>query len=800
MAAIWSICLGNLRRRKVQNSLIALLLLLSTLLINTAITVISNSENLYEDLHRETKGSHELLILTTGLHDPQMVEKWWSAQKGVTASVLLPYKPLAGVIHEGEDIPNLYLYMMNTPDRPFGTDELVFAQGQETGHPEPGTIWIPTSLAYKYDVSVGDELQFKAGKQPLRLKVSAVVIDLALGGPFSTTARIWMNNTDYQHDLNSVQDTDSYLMGIRFDDYSQRAGYWERFESFLGTPFMEERTTFEEISAFYFIMNKIIGFVMSFLGVVMMLVALYTIGFTISDAILSNYKTIGIYKSLGLSSREIISTYIAQYSFLSLISLIPGLILSRFLSGVIIEQSLSFLKTDHSSTHIQGAGTEFIVGIGILLLILLVVWIYANKARSIQPMQAIRYGMSEAAYSRTTKRWHEERKRGKEFERWPVPWVIGIRNVTKNLKGSILMLVLTTVTSAVLVFGLVLLNSIYQMQETSPLWGYDSSDVVIMITNTSEFDREQVENDMGSDARVRNLNWIGYTIGVAPADQTRRSDPADSRAQSVNIPLTVVEGSMDEIGLASITGRNPHNRNEISIGINVSRELGKEVGDIVELYIEGEKHSFTVTGIYQSISNMSYQARVTSEVVHKLNRDAGYLNLNNITDSDEIVRELNDKYGTSIQAVKQQTLLDSVFKEAAAVLIIPMSILGLMFLLITCLIIYSTSRIHIRKEIKTYGIYKSIGLTSGTIRGALTWGIVLLSAFGAILGIFCGVYLLPGILRDLLSSYGIIKLPLLMHWTGISLLALLSVSVAGSGCWMASRIIRSNSPRILVTE
>ncbi|MNI41709.1 hypothetical protein D3C73_959700 [compost metagenome] len=146
MAAIWSICLGNLRRRKVQNSLIALLLLLSTLLINTAITVISNSENLYEDLHRETKGSHELLNLTTGLHDPQMVEKWWSTQKGVTASVLLPYKPLAGVIHEGEDIPNLSLYMMNTPDRPFGTDELVFTQGRYTGHPEPGTIWIPTSL------------------------------------------------------------------------------------------------------------------------------------------------------------------------------------------------------------------------------------------------------------------------------------------------------------------------------------------------------------------------------------------------------------------------------------------------------------------------------------------------------------------------------------------------------------------------------------------------------------------------------------------------------------------------------
>lgn len=609
-----------------------------------------------------------------------------------------------------------------------------------------------------------------------------------------------MNNSDYQRDLNSVPGADSYLMGIRFDDYNQRAGYWERFEGFLGTPYMEERTTYEQISAFYFIMNKVIGFVMSFLGIVMMLVALFTIGFTISDAILSNYKTIGIFKSLGLSSSKIIYTYIVQYSFLALLTIIPGLILSRVLSGIIIENSLSFLKTDHSPIHIQGAGTEFIVGLGILLLILLCVWLYASKARSIQPMQAIRYGMSEAAHSRITKRWNKGNNRGKDFERWPVPLVIGLRNVTKNLKGSILMIILTTITSAVLVFGLVLLNSIYQMQETSPLWGYDSSDVVLMVVNESTFNRENIEADIQADPRVLHLNWASPAIGVVPADKTQSSGSMGNPSQSVSIPLTVVDGSLDEIGFASLSGRNPHNRNEISIGINISRQLKKELGDIIELYIEGERHSFTVTGIYQSIANMSNQARVTADAVNKLNTDVGYINLKNSADSSEIVQQLNEKYGSGIQAIKQQTLLDSVFKEAAAVLLIPMSILGLLFLTVTCLIIYSTCRIHIRKETKTYGIYKSIGLTSNTLRGAVTWGIVALSAIGASLGIICGVYLLPALLRNLLSSYGIVKLPLLMQWTGITLLALLIMAVAGVGCWIASRVIRSTSPRILITE
>lgn len=800
MQAVLTICWGNLRKRKVQNSLIALLILLSTLLTNTAITVIANSEDLYKSLHRDTKGSHELLVFSRGLHDPQTAAEWWSDQENVSSSVLLPFKPLAGVKYGGEDIPNLYLYMMDTPERPFGTDELVFAQGAETAHPEPGSIWIPTSLAYKYNVSVGDELEFKTGNTPLRLTVSAVVIDLALGGPFSTTARIWMDHSDYQQDLASVQDTDSYILGIRYDDYSLRADYWERFEQFLGTPFMEEKTTYEQISAFYFIMNKIIGFVMSFLGVVMMLVALFTISFTISDAILANYKTIGIFKSMGLTSRQIIGTYVVQYSLLSVLSIIPGLLISRLLSGIIIEQSLSFLKTDHSSIRVQGTWSDWIVGAAMLLLILVCVWLYASRTRFIQPMQAIRYGMSEASHSSLGKRWIRRGQRGGEFERWPVAAVIGMRNVTKNLKGSILMLILTTVTTAVLVFGLVLLNSIYQMQQTSPLWGYDASDVVVMVVNEAELDREALNAEVKADPGILNINWAGQTIGVVSADIMRSSGIPQGASQSLSIPLTVVEGSMDEVGFASLSGRNPANRNEISIGINISRQLGKELGDTLELYVDGERHSFTVTGIYQSIANMSNQARVTSDALTRFHADTAYLNLKNSDDADEIVQQLNEKYGPAIQTVKQQTLLDSVFKEATVVLIIPMSILSLLFLLVTCLIIYSTCRIHIRKETKTYGIYKSIGLTSGNIRGAVTWSIIALSAAGSAIGIVCGVFLLPGILRGLLSTYGIVKLPLLMQWPGIIFLALLSIAVAGLGCWIASRVIRSTSARVLVTE
>lgn len=138
---------------------------------------------------------------------------------------------------------------------------------------------------------------------------------------------------------------------------------------------------------------------------------------------------------------------------------------------------------------------------------------------------------------------------------------------------------------------------------------------------------------------------------------------------------------------------------------------------------------------------MSYSARIVADVV-KMNNpdysnlDTALINIEDNRDSDQIVNELNEEYKVSASAVSQQTLLEAVYKQAVASLILPMSIMGLLFTGVTIIIVYSISRINIRKESKTYGIYKSIGLTSTKIRLSVTLGIVAVSAIGAVIGVF----------------------------------------------------------------
>ncbi|MBK3493967.1 FtsX-like permease family protein [Viridibacillus sp. YIM B01967] len=225
----------------------------------------------------------------------------------------------------------------------------------------------------------------------------------------------------------------------------------------------------------------------------------------------------------------------------------------------------------------------------------------------------------------------------------------------------------------------------------------------------------------------------------------------------------------------------------------------------MDIYMEGKKHSLIITGIYQAIANMSYSARITEDVPKIYNpnykiSDMALINLIDIEQSDQVVSDLNKKYKKSISAVTQQTFLDSVYKEAVAVLIMPLSVMGILFLTVTFIIIFSVCRITVRKESSTYGIYKSIGMTSNKIRWSITLEILILSALGALFGVFVGVKILPLVLENILSQYGLIKLPLVVSW-GISIgVACFSIIAACLGCWISTRVISKTSPRILIVE
>lgn len=796
MRAILTLCFAHIKKRKIQNVLLAILIMLSTLLLATSVIIIMNTSNIFEKTHHDSNGAHQILTMGKDIHNPNTVNNWWQEQQGVSASNLIPYRNLSGFTANGAETPNdLYLFMMNTPKTPFAIDQLLFSEGENQDYPTEGTIWIPTSMATTSNISLGDAIEFNTGEKAFTLNVSGIVVDLPYGGPFTTNARIWMNDSDYHKQFDSMIGSEQYMMALRFDDYQQSANYWIEFEKFLNGPYLESKMEYVDLYSFNFIINKIIGFIMIAFGVAMLFISLFIIGFSISDAILTNYKTIGVIKSLGLTSRKISATYVLQFGLLSMVSIIPGLIASTVLSRVIIESSLSYLKAGKHLTIIQDFRITMLLAVIILVIVILTAFIYSNKARHVEPVQAIKYGMSESANSKLNRRLNNS-NRLSNLVHLPIQLQISIKNITKNMKSSFIIIVLTAITSAILVFSAVIHNSfISNIKQNTPALGYDSSHVVVTVFNEATFSKQQFEQFLRSDERIKNHAWFDQFTGVLPNESN----------QPLNINVNTIEGSFDVAGYETISGRNPIKKNEIAIGLNVAKALHKNVGDIVEVYIEGKQHHLIVTGIYQSIANMSNSARITADVIKVYNAtysasEISMINLVDETLSTQIVDDVNNNFKSSVKAVTQQTLLYDVYKVVVAVLIIPLSVIGILFIAVTFIIIFSVSRINVRKESGTYGIFKSIGMTSNTIRWSITSGILLLSSLGAMFGIFIGVKVIPVALQSIVLEYGLLELPLVINWPITIGLSFLSVVAACVGCWLSTKIIAKTSPRILLVD
>lgn len=803
MYSVWKLCWSNLKNKKVQNSFMAIIIILSALLLSTAVLVINNTNRVYENMHTKAHGAHQILRLENGIHNPEEVQAWWAAQQGVTTSEMMRYRYLSSMSHDGEEIPNVDLFMMDTPKGPFPVDKLLFVQGKERQEPEPGTAWIPTSLAYSNDIKVGDPIEFKTDMETFQLQVAAVVVDISYCSPFATSGRIWMNEQDYNTHMSSLQGNDMYMTGLRFDDYNQNRAYWESFEQSLGTPYLESVKDFESISSYYMIANQVISFIMVFLAIVMISVALYTLGFTISDAIISSYRTIGIIKSVGLSSRKVIAVYVSQYTLLAFVSVVPGIFLSYFFSNKIVSSSMAYLNTGTTDMNVQFQGIAIWVGAAVIAIIFLSALLFSYKARSVKPAQAIRYGMSEKDSSKNLGLGSTWKKKLLKLGSLPTEMVIGLRGVTKNIRGSVLIILISALSTSVLVFGFLFVYSISSIHNTIAKWGYDSSDLSVRIDNPVKLPYEQLREEVLSDERVENYSRFGDANAVLPINKELA---ADMKQDTMGILLTVAEGNYDDIGYENVRGRNPMNRHEISIGVNIARNLNIDLGDPLDIYIEGEKHTLSVTGMYQAIANMSYTGRITADVIQETNPDYGavmnttFINLKEGVAIDDFVNELSLKYGSAIWTASQATLVDEVFSQAVTILILPMSVMALLFIVITFIIIYSICRINMKKESRTYGIYKSIGMTSRQIRISVTAGILMVSATGALVGVPLGLIGLPPLLNLVLTNYGIVEVPLIMNGGGIAAMIPLSIIAASLGSWFASRSIQTTSPRILTVE
>lgn len=118
----------------------------------------------------------------------------------------------------------------------------------------------------------------------------------------------------------------------------------------------------------------------------------------------------------------------------------------------------------------------------------------------------------------------------------------------------------------------------------------------------------------------------------------------------------------------------------------------------------------------------------------------------------------------------------------------------------TPVITYSVNRLHIKRDGRVLGVYRSLGMTAGRLRLALLSGTALQTLAGAPAGLIIGAAVMPNLLDAMLRHYGIVDFPAVWNAGALAAAAAAGCAAMLLGSWLASAAVNAQSLRSLTEE
>jgi len=787
MKSIYLLCLANLRKNKKRNILIGLILLISALVFSTAVGTLMTLDGLYSKTFNELSTSHELVFFDKDNFAAGEVRKWFADREEVESAAALPQITLRDKVYVNERRIDKAISLVERSPEESKQDQLKVIAGEKKSNPGLREVWIPAGIAYAYDINVDDKITVPTSARPVELKVSAIVADPLFSNNLFDPGRFWVSPGELStiFSYSNLQETQ---LGIRYHDPDLAGQVWNDFEDNLGRPFTGVRLKHEMLSNINTIAHQIVGGILLIFSLIIFLAVLFIISNTIKSSILSNYRKIGILKAEGFSSYNLNFVYLMQYFILAAAAVSAGVFLSNFTSRLVLNDIIKALGL--GGITISQTLPNLISVLFLLGFILLTTYLAARRTARIKPAQAIRFG-------RPIKNYPENKiELVSRLKKLPVPLAIGLNNIWTDKKQSLFILLLTMVISFTFLFAVNFSQSLWASLDEGSVWGFGSGEIRV--------ERRQLEvgglshdfllnklEDHKAVKEVVSVSYMGSTEFIRPDNTT------------TNVPGRVFGGDLDKMGYKNIRGRHPEENNEIALANNLSKSLDKNIGEKIEVYMEGRKMSFLVTGIYQSY-NFGREFRINLSAARAVNptfepQEYDLLLAENYN-TEEVIDQLDSEVGASVNLRPFREELLELFGNILFYIILAFAALSGMFILLGFLTIYNHSSITVIKREKNHGIFKASGMTAAQIRLSGLFRVIIITLAALILSTLLTLVLAPQLSVLIFNVAGLTYFPFSFNPLYSIGAGLLIILVNGLGAWLASKQVLKLNVRNLIFE
>lgn len=703
--------IAKIKKKKLQFILIFAILLVVAMILSTCVNITNDVKNYISDYYSSAKEN----ILFNYSKDERDYVKEYLETHSMEYLHTVAYSIDENVYLNDKNMSITLGYITVVNDISQNPWDLKMIEGVEKKAPEANEIWVPAIVADSKGINIGDKIQIKSGDNSRQYIVSAFINDA-----LEPTSILGFNNFYINSDIMEIMDESTKVQVYGYDLQGEK-GTIEDMESYIGHHIQVSIISKDGISNVAKLSTVAVGGIGLLASILVFIAAIVIIRFILWNSILKEYRSIGIYKAIGFSSRAISRIYLKAYGYTGIIAIIIGSLFSIYLSGGFVKKIVKYVGVyEYNWSNLS-------VAIGCVLVLsaiyLLTLWSLLRRVKHIKPLEALIVGSKKT----------ELRIQKSIIKNTCNSIALAINDIFKYKKQNILIMLVFVLLSFLSLLFVNIDYSVANIDKNIPKWfGNMVGDVNINTYNHTE-SYNDIMDFIKQDHRVKDYRYGNYGLSSILSIDSKKYGISNSQ-----IVYCAYNSYEESGGFESyiIEGRNPEHAGELALTQKLMKEAGLKIGETIQINVDGNDQDFLITGSYTSIYNNSYSYRVVLDSIpEKLLPMLPMniiVNLKNQNDIEDLIKEIEEKYDLVV-AEKIPSQIASGLSDLEIISPIVKMILSavIFFSLLNIINIVVMNKTDNRKS---YGIMKAIGFSNLSIILRMVVRIAFISFISMLLG------------------------------------------------------------------
>ena len=599
-----------------------------------------------------------------------------------------------------------------------------------------GEIGVPIIVLDQYDISLGDKITLSANGIEKQFTVVTYIYDGMMNSTTCSSTRFLISDTDFDSLFGNIGETE-YLIETYFTDSSCASAYQTAYEqSDKELPKNGQAITYTVIFLLSALTDILTAMVFVLAGIMLVIVVIMCLRYVILAEMEDDVVEIGTMKSIGIPDKGIENLYSTKIRILMSVACVVGFLLALLLLPIFTSHISRFFG--EQPLEIQ----NMLLAIISVAVIYCIILLFAKKIlKQIRTKTIVDLLVLDDGFNKKVKvksGLYKSRKLSTNA-------LIGMQEV-RNGYGIVfvLMLIITFLV-------MVPIRSLQTMQAEDfvTYMGSPICDLLVEVMQGEELEKRNEELSNVLSEEIEN----GHIQNAAVLRRVRLQ--AFNNADEL-VGVHVDTGSSAGKGIVYISGTNPSVENHIALSYLLADELGKEVGDKVNIISDNQTYCMEVCGIYQDVTSGGKTAKAIYDFEGELSEKYTYqLELSNDVSAEGISNSLKSELGSgysikSMDSFLEQTLGGVTVRFSQAVYLI--IIIGI---IITIFIVLLYMELRLARTMHALAEKIAMGIPIKAICIQELYPMLLLGGTGIILGAILTEILGETVVSALFSLLGL---------------------------------------------